>query len=325
MFEDIKSFFSHNNRKQPGISADDQSKTNYFSFPQEPSKPSIIVVANQKGGCGKTTTTINLAAGLADRNLPTLIIDLDAQAHASLGLGIGVEGLAYSLYDVIVKNVALEQAIVPTHIANLDIVSATPILTGAQLEIADLLGRELILRTAISKMINLGKKQYAYIIIDCSPSLNLLTINGLAAAEWILVPLQTHYFALEGMRELFSTITIVKERLSSQLEILGVLPTLFDPRTRMSKEILSQIREYFKEKVFDTNICMNIKLAEAQMYKKSIFEYNRFSSGARNYAALTEEVISRTRPQSKTEVDRAKQISSLGIIDQASEIQQKIT
>ncbi len=300
MFEDIKSFFSRNNQRRPDNPFGAKTDADFSSATSKPLKPEIIVIANQKGGCGKTTTAINLAAGLANRNFKTLIVDLDAQAHASLGLGIDVDSLAFSLYEVMVKSLEMEQAVRATHIENLDIVPATPLLTGAQLEIADLLGRELILRSAINKMVNLGQRQYHYIIIDCSPSLNLLTINGLVAAQWILVPLQAHYFALEGMRELFSTLTVVKERLSSQLEILGVLPTLFDPRTRMSKEILAQIKDYFKDKVFETIIRMNIKLAEAQMHKKSIFEYNRYSSGARNYATLCEEVIARTQKQPET-------------------------
>ena len=296
MFEDFKTFFGKLNPKGPhnlmakgGADRSSQLRQS-FHVP-------IIAIANQKGGTGKTTTAINLSAGLANKDFSVLLIDIDAQAHASLGLGVEVENLSYSIYDVMVKNVELELAILPTKIKKLDIVPATSVLTGAQLEIADLLGREMGLRTAIYKMINTGQRHYDYIVIDCSPSLNLLTINSFVAAKTLLVPIQTHYFSLEGMKELFSTIQIVKDRLNSELDLLGILPTLFDTRTRMSRDILSQIRRHFKEKVFPTPIRMNIKLAEAQIHKKSIFEYDATSNGAKDYMALTERVIALTQHQ----------------------------
>jgi chromosome partitioning protein len=261
------------------------------------SKTSIIVIANQKGGCGKTTTCINLSTALAKMDKKVLIIDLDAQAQASLGVGINTDDLKYSIYDVMVKSLELESVIVPTDIPNLDIAPASSMLTGAQLEIATLLGREWILRTAIYKMINTGTRNYDYIIMDCSPSLNLTTINGLASAQFILIPAQTHYFSLEGMKELLSTIKIVKERLNPQLQILGILPTLFDIRTKISRKILSQMRKYFGDKVFKTVIHTNIKLVEAQVHKKSIHEFAPNSNGARAYLALSEEIVSRTCPE----------------------------
>ena len=261
------------------------------------SKASIIAIANQKGGCGKTTTCINLSTALAKMGFKVLIIDLDAQSQASLGIGINTDDLKYSIYDVLVKNLELESAIVPTGIGNLDIAPASTMLTGAQLEIATLLGREWILRTSVYKMINTGTKNYDYIIMDCSPSLNLTTINGLASAQFVLIPAQTHYFSLEGIKELLSTIKIVKERLNPQLQILGILPTLYDIRTRISREILSQMRKYFGDKVFKTAIHTNIKLVEAQVHKKSIYEFAPTSNGAREYLALSEEVVSRICPE----------------------------
>ncbi|MFH1846794.1 MAG: ParA family protein [Candidatus Omnitrophota bacterium] len=255
---------------------------------------SIICIANRKGGCGKTTTAINLSAALANKGFKVLLIDIDSQSHASLGVGINVDNIDYSIYEVMVKNVDMEYAVRSTYKKNLDIVPATPLLSGAQLEIADLLGREGILRNAIYKMINTSEKEYDYIVIDCSPSLNLLTINGLVASKHVLVPIQTHYFALEGMRELFSTISIVKGRLNSNLKILGILPTLYDGRTKMNKDIYLQLKEYFPDKVFKAAIRVNITLAEASAHKKSIFDYAPDSNGAKDYAALTEEILALT-------------------------------
>lgn len=311
MFKDFRNIFSkvpqknfeqspvQNNFDNPAV----ESNSEMISKSDKRSKTSIIVVVNQKGGCGKTTTAINLSAALADKNFRVLLIDLDAQAHASLGLGIDGEKLPYSIYDVIVKNFSLGQIVTASSVHNLEVAPATSLLSGAQLEIADLLGRELILRTAIYKMLNTDQRRYDYVIIDCSPSLNLLTINGMAAARHLLVPIQTHYFSLEGMKELFSTIEVTKERLNSELEILGILPTLFDSRTRMNKEILTQIRNYFKEAVFKTTIRMNIKLAEAQLNKKSIFTYAPSSNGAIDYLSLAEEVIKATRTEMESEIE----------------------
>ncbi len=301
MFKDFKGFFKKGDRNKSDTPrpAAQQEAMDAFRLPRENTDKdtSIIVIANQKGGCGKTTTCINLSACLAKEGHKTLMMDLDSQSHASLGIGIDIDNVTYSTYDVMVKNLELERAIIPTHIKNLDIIPATSVLTGAQLEIADLLGREGILRTAVYKMLNTKIREYDYIIMDCSPSLNLLTINGLVAATSILVPIQTHYFSLEGMKELFSTLKIVKERLNFQLEILGILPTLFDSRTRMNKDILQQIKDYFKDKVFQSTIRMNIKLAEASLNKKPIFDYAPSSNGAEDYTALTQEVISLTKPE----------------------------
>ncbi len=256
---------------------------------------SIISIVNQKGGCGKTTTCINLSAYLANQGYKILTIDIDPQAHTSLGLGLDVDNLAHSIYDVLTKDMEIDYVIVPSHIKNLDIAPAISLLTGAQIEISDLLGRERILKAAIYKMLNTHFKSYDYIIVDCSPSLNIITINGLVAGDSLIVPIQTQYFSLEGMRELFSTIKLVRERLSSELDVLGILPTMFDKRLKMNKEMLRQIRDYFQDQVFNTTIRMNSKLSEAVLYKQSIFEYARRSRGAQDYRALGQEVIQRTK------------------------------
>jgi chromosome partitioning protein len=262
------------------------------------SKTKIIALANQKGGCGKTTTAINLSAALSKKGVNILLIDLDPQSHATLGLGIDNENLRYSVHDVLVRGLELERATLSTYLKGLDICPAVPMLTGTQLEIANLVGRESILSLAIHKMLNTHNRSYDYIIIDTSPSLNLLTLNGLVAAGLVLVPIQTHYFSLEGMKELFMTINIVKERLNPRLELLGIVATLYDGRTNMSKNILKEIREYFNEKAFSTVIPINIKLCEASAQKKSIFDYAPNTKAAKNYMVLADEVWALTQDAS---------------------------
>jgi chromosome partitioning protein len=297
MFEYFESLFNRNKKERLENTAAEGMGIFPSSRINGKTKTSIIVIANQKGGCGKTTTCINLSTALAKMGLKVLIIDLDAQAQASLGVGINTDELEYSVHDVMVKNLELESVILSTNIQNLDIAPASSMLSGAEIEMASLLGREWILRTSIYKMINTGARNYDYIIMDCSPSLNLTTINGLASAQFILIPAQTHYFSLEGMKELLSTIKIVKERLNPQLQILGILPTLYDIRTKISRQILGQMRKHFKDKVFKTVIHSNIKLVEAQVHQQSIYEFAPNSNGARDYLALSEEVVARTCPE----------------------------
>jgi len=305
----FRNFFRHRENSSHEFSSS-QVRPDHLSRDYATDNTSIIAITNQKGGCGKTTTAINLSAYLAKKGFKVLLIDLDAQSHTSLGLGIEVHRIICSIHDVLVKNADLQGIIFPTYLENLDIVPATPMLSGAQLEIADMLGREGILRTAIYKMINTKGYYYDYIIIDCSPSLNLLTINGLAAAKYVIVPIQTHYFSLEGMKELFNTINIVRDRLNYQMQLLGILPTIFDGRTKMSKAILVQIKEYFKEKVFESKIRMNITLAEAAAHKRSIYDYAPSSHGAKDYAAMSEEVILLTRPERKVDVSGTREQES---------------
>lgn len=254
-------------------------------------KNTVIAICNQKGGCAKTTTAVNLSAILGEKGYRVLLIDLDPQAHASLGLGVDTEKLERSIYDVLVNNINLESVIHKTGFKNLDIAPATPVLSGAQLELADILGRETVLKIALRKLRLVN--QYDFILIDCSPSLNLITINALTAARFVFVPIQTHYYSLEGMKELFSTIEIVKERLNFELETLGILATLFDMRTKINHQVLAQIRDYFKDVVFNTVIHNNVKLCEAPIYKKPIHIYAPVSKGAMDYGSLSDEFITR--------------------------------
>ncbi|MDD5269799.1 MAG: AAA family ATPase [Candidatus Omnitrophica bacterium] len=253
----------------------------------------IIAVTNQKGGCAKTTTAVNLAGCLAERGFRVLVIDLDPQAHASLGLGLDKDSMDRTIYDVLMNNVSLCDVISKTQVEGLDAVPSNSVLSGAQLELATVLGRESVLRIAVRKM--LLKKDYDFIIFDCNPSLNLVTINALVAADSILIPIQTHYYSLEGMKELFSTIDIVRERLNPDLQILGILATLYDTRTKISAKMLEQIRGYFKGMVFNTVIRNNVKLCEAPIFKKPIHVYDSRSLGARDYFCLADEIVAKTQ------------------------------
>jgi chromosome partitioning protein len=294
MFDDFRAFFSRNSLEPYRRNGRDFAAD---AMNDRPAQKSIIVaIVNQKGGVGKTTTCINLAAGLAKKNFKVLIIDLDPQSNASLGLNVNVDEFSSSIYDVLVNNLDLEQAIVPTYVKNLDIAPASSLLTGAQLEIADLLGRERLLRTGVWKMLNSHIRYYDYILMDCSPSLNLLTINGLVAAQCVLVPIQAHYFSLEGLKELFSTLKVVRDRINSELEILGILPCIVDIRKKMTREMLDQLKDYFKDKMLKTVIRMNIALAEASAHGQSIFDFNPYCNGAKDYSQLVDEMILLTRP-----------------------------
>lgn len=291
MLTDLKNFINrYNQKKATGGEALNSTSNNFPSdTPNFLRKNTTVAICNQKGGCAKTTTAINLAACLADRGYSILLIDLDAQAHASLGLGMNVDAIEKTVYDVFIKNTPLEEVVQKTLVNNLDIAPASSLLSGAQLDLTDMLGRETILRVALRKL--RLTKDYDFIFLDCSPSLNLITINALSASDSVLIPIQTHYYSLEGMKELFHTIEIVKERLNSELEILGILATLFDSRTKISHQVMAQIRDFFKDMVFKAVIHNNVKLCEAPMFKKPIHLYDPKSQGTKDYMDLTEEVI----------------------------------
>jgi len=248
---------------------------------------SIITVANQKGGVGKTTTSVNLAASLAYVGCETLIIDLDSQANTTSGLGLKKENIKETIYDVLVNKKRIEDVIMPTDIDWLDIIPASINLVGAEVEMISMKDREFILK----KILQLAKKKYDYIIIDCPPSLGMLTINSLTCSDCVLIPIQCEYYALEGLGQLLNTIKAVKEYLNSDLDIEGVVMTMFDSRVNLSREVIDNMKKYFPKKVCNTVIPRNIKLAEAPSYGKPVVLYDITSSGAIAYIELAKEIM----------------------------------
>lgn len=249
----------------------------------------IIAIINQKGGSGKTTTAVNLGAYLARSGKSVLLIDLDPQANSTIHLGLKPHEVERSVYDVMMDERLFSDVIQETGVDNLLIAPANINLSGVEIELAGMVGREMVLKDAVEKITN----NYNYMLIDSPPSLGLLTVNALTAAKEIIVPVQTEFFALEGMGKLFHTVDIVKKRLNRDLRITGIVPTMFDGRTNLSREVVEKIREYFGEKVYKTIVRKNVRLAEASSHGKPILLYDPRSTGAEDYETLSREVDSR--------------------------------
>ena len=249
----------------------------------------IIALANQKGGVGKTTTTINLAASLATLEKKVLVIDADPQANASSGLGVDLKEVEYSIYECLIGRADITEAIYTTDIDGLDIIPSHIDLVGAEIEMLNLDNREKIMKQIISPMAD----EYDYILIDCSPSLGLITVNALTAAHSVIIPVQCEYFALEGISKLLNTIKIIKSKLNPTLEIEGFLLTMFDSRLRLANQIYDEVKRHFQELVFKTIIHRNVKLGEAPSHGMPVILYDAVSSGARNHLALAKEIINK--------------------------------
>jgi len=248
----------------------------------------IMSIANQKGGVGKTTSSVNLSAGLASLGNKVLIIDTDPQGNATSGLDINKADVSNCIYNVLVEDVRAEDVIVSTEIVNLDIIPATIQLAGAEIELVPIMSRELRLRRALEDL----REVYDYIIIDCPPSLGLLTLNALTASDSVIIPVQYEYYALEGLSQLLNTIRLVQKHLNKELMIEGVLLTMLDARTNLGIQVVEEVKKYFQDKVYKSIIPRNVRLSEAPSHGQPIIAYDPKSKGSEVYLELAKEVMS---------------------------------
>ena len=252
--------------------------------------PQIFCVANQKGGVGKTTTTVNLAAGLAQTGQRVLVIDLDPQGNATMGSGIDKRSLALSIYDVLLESAGIAEARVHSDKGRYDVLGANRELAGAEIELVQVERREQRLRTALTAVAG----DYDFVLIDCPPSLSLLTLNGLCSAHGVIVPMQCEYFALEGLSDLVNTIKQVHANLNRELQVIGLLRVMFDPRITLQSQVSEQLKAHFGDKVFDTVIPRNVRLAEAPSYGQPGVVFDPASKGARAFVEFAHELVKRT-------------------------------
>ncbi len=266
--------------------------------------PKIIGVANQKGGVGKTTTAINLAASLAVLEYKTLLVDADPQANSTTGVGFDLHNVTHSLYDCMVNNAGAKDVILKTDIPNLDLIPSHIDLVGAEIEMINYPNREMVLKNLLDAV----KNQYDFIIVDCSPSLGLITVNALTASDSVIVPVQCEFFALEGLGKLLNTIKIVQSRLNIDLKIEGILMTMYDGRLRLCNQVVSEVRRHFEDMVFDTIVHRNAKLSEAPSVGKPVILYDAKSKGATNYLNLAKEILQKN---DLTKISRDERIMEL--------------
>ncbi|GFR38177.1 sporulation initiation inhibitor protein Soj [Insulibacter thermoxylanivorax] len=248
----------------------------------------IIAITNQKGGVGKTTTTVNLGACLATLGKKVLLVDIDPQGNTTSGIGINKADVKYCIYDVLINEIDPKEAIVDTAIDNLSIIPATIQLAGAEIELVPTISREIRLKKSLQQI----KHLYDYILIDCPPSLGILTVNSLTASDSVIIPIQCEYYALEGLSQLLNTVRLVQKHLNTSLQIEGVLLTMFDARTNLGIQVIEEVKKYFQQKVYRTIIPRNVRLSEAPSHGQAIITYDPKSKGAEVYLELAKEVVS---------------------------------